>query len=54
MWIIYLVLPISMFFASIMTIFRLIEHIKTPATEIAYKEEHEMIEEFDRSVGDGK
>ncbi len=54
MWIIYLVLPISMFFASIMTIFRLIEHIKTPANEIAYKQEHEMIEEFDRSVGDGK
>ncbi|EDM23489.1 TRAP transporter small permease [Caminibacter mediatlanticus TB-2] len=54
MWTIYLVIPISMFFAIIMTIFRLIEHIKTPASEIAYKEEHDMIKEFDKSVGDGK
>jgi len=43
-----------MFFASIMTIFRLIEHIKTPVSEIAYKQEHKMIEEFDISVGDGE
>ena len=49
----YLLLLISMFFASIMT-FRLIEHIKIPVNEIAYKQEHKIIEEFDRSVGDGE
>ncbi|NPA11822.1 MAG: TRAP transporter small permease [Epsilonproteobacteria bacterium] len=43
MWIVYMILPVSAVFAFILSFFRLVENIKTPASNIALKDEKDMI-----------
>ena len=55
MWYVYTVIPISMIMAAILTVYKIIEDIKTPANEIASKSESEMIiEEVKENLGEIK
>jgi len=54
-WYIYLILPLSMVIAAILTIYKFIEDIKTSADKIVRKSEIEMIiEEVKENVGEIK
>jgi len=55
MWYVYTVVPVSMVVAAVLTFFRLIEDIKTPADKIAKKSESDMIiEEVKENLGEFK
>lgn len=45
MWIVYMVIPVSFFFASFRVFEKIIEIVKTPASEVLKKSEAEMIVE---------
>ena len=52
MWYVYTIIPISMLIAAILTVYKIIEDIKTPAEEMVRSESEIIIKEVKENLGE--